>query len=105
MPWLVEETIQNGVKVTNGTLRRTLLGVDDIIQKGVKEIQPLPAQDGNRDWGKYSHGKEDRTKPHDQYVYDAIQNGVKETHEDPYSHTDRIKGIIKVGKKIDWDGI
>ena len=101
MPWLVEETIQNGVKVTNGTLRRTLLGVDDIIQKGVKEIQPLPAQDGNRDWGKYSHGKEDRTKPHDQYVYDAIQNGVKETHEDPYPHTDRIKGIIKVGKKID----
>jgi hypothetical protein len=26
---------------------------------------------------------------------------VKETHEDPYPHTDRIKGIIKVGKKID----
>jgi hypothetical protein len=34
----VEDTIQNGVKETIGTLRRTAKwGVDDIIQNGVKE--------------------------------------------------------------------
>jgi hypothetical protein len=51
--------------------------VTDVIRDGIKEVQPLPAQDGNRDWGKYYHGKEDRTKPHTKYVDDVIESGKK----------------------------
>jgi hypothetical protein len=87
------------VKETIPTLRRTLLGVDDIVQNGVKEthedtyhhkgriggvirngvkeLQPLPAQDGNMDWGNYYHDKEDRTKPFNSYLNDTITYGKK----------------------------
>jgi len=63
------------VKETIGTRRRTLLGVDDIIRNGVKKVQPLPDQDGNMDWGNYYHDKEDRTKPFNEYLKDAIRFG------------------------------
>ena len=105
-PTRIEDTIQNGVKETcesestrSISLRLAIQnGVkhcedgdwldgdkrfEDIIQNGVKEMQPLPAQDGNRDWGKYYHGKEDRTKPHTEYV----------------------KDVIKIGEKLNQDGI
>jgi predicted peroxiredoxin len=51
--------------------------IEDTINNGIKEVQPLPAQDGNRDWGVYYHRQEDRTKPHTQYVNDVIENGDK----------------------------
>jgi hypothetical protein len=95
----IEDIIQEGVKETIPTLRRTLLGVDDIVQNGVKEtcedvyhhrhrifgvikngvkeVQPLPAQDGNMDWGNYYHDKEDRTKPFNSYLNDTITYGKK----------------------------
>jgi hypothetical protein len=85
-------------------------------------VEPLPAQDGNRDWGNYYHGKEDRTKPFNEYLDEAIRfgikevywlpnehklpvdevidNGVKETHDDVYHHKGRIEGVIKCGDKI-----
>jgi predicted peroxiredoxin len=53
--------------------------VDDTIKNGIKEVQPLPAQDGNRDWGNYYYRQEDITKPHTEYVKDVIENGIKET--------------------------
>jgi hypothetical protein len=64
------------------------------IRDGVKEIQPLPAQDGNRDWGLYYHRQEDRTKPHTEYV--------KEVIEDSYNHMGRVEGVIR---NTDKDGI
>jgi predicted peroxiredoxin len=51
--------------------------IEDTINNGIKEVHPLPAQDGNRDWGKYYHGKEDRTKPFNEYLNDVIENGIK----------------------------
>ena len=72
--------IQNGVKETKSTIMSQDSKIEGTIQNGVKEIQPLPTQDGNRDWGKYYHGKEDRTKPHTEYVDGVIENGVKETN-------------------------
>jgi hypothetical protein len=48
-----------------------------VIKNGVKEVQPLPAQDGNRDWGNYYFGKQDRTKPFNDYLNDAIKYGKK----------------------------
>ena len=95
----IGDIIQEGVKETIPTLRRTLLGVDDIVQNGVKEthedvyhhrhrifgvikngvkeVQPLPAQDGNMDWGNYYNGKEDRTKTFNSYLNDTITYGKK----------------------------
>ena len=75
--------IQNGVKETKSTIMSQDSKIEDTIQNGVKEMQPLPAQDGNRDWGKYYHGKQDRTKPHTEYV----------------------KDVIKIGEKLNQDGI
>jgi hypothetical protein len=75
--------IQNGVKETKSTIMSQDSKIEDTIQNGVKEMQPLPTQDGNRDWGKYYHGKEDRTKPHTEYV----------------------KDVIKIGEKLNQDGI
>jgi hypothetical protein len=68
--------------------------IEETIQDGVKEIQPLPAQDGNRDWGLYYHRQEDRTKPHTEYV--------KEVIEDSYNHMGRVEGVIR---NTDKDGI
>jgi hypothetical protein len=68
--------------------------VKDVIENGVKEMQPLPAQDGNRDWGLYYRRKGHMTKPHTEYV--------KEVIEDPYNHRARIEGVIK---NTDKDGI
>jgi hypothetical protein len=74
--------------------------IDDVIINGVKETQPLPAQDGNMDWGNYYHGKEDRTKPFNEYLDEAIRFGVKETYDDCSDNIARVEGIIRVGKKI-----
>ena len=71
-----------------------MIQVKDVLENGVKEIQPLPAQDGNRDWGLYYHRQEDRTKPHTEYV--------KEVIEDSYNHMGRVEGVIR---NTDKDGI
>jgi len=80
----LDEIIQNGVKHTPNISLQLVKGygvanqVENTINNGIKEVQPLPAQDGNRDWGKYYHGKEDRTKPFNEYLNDVIENGIKE---------------------------
>jgi hypothetical protein len=74
----VEDTIQNGVKETYDDVYHHKGRVDGVIKNGIKEVQPLPAQDGNRDWGNYYHRQKDRTKPHTQYVDDVIENSIKE---------------------------
>jgi hypothetical protein len=51
--------------------------IDDVIENGVKEIKPLPSQTGNKDWSEYSHGREDRTKPFNDYLNDTLEMGVK----------------------------
>jgi tartrate dehydratase alpha subunit/fumarate hydratase class I-like protein len=125
----VDDIIRNGVKDTKPMDEWVNAEsiVEDTIEYGVKEIQPLPAQDGNRDWGNYYHGKEDRTKPFNEYLDEAIRfgvkevieenhhrtreviitikDGVKETYDDCSDNIARVEGIIRVGKKLDKDGI
>ena len=74
----LDEIIKNGVKETNSTnFPNGNCGyIKEILRKGIKTVQPLPAQDGNRDWGNYYHGKEDRTKPFNEYLNEAIEFGV-----------------------------
>ena len=103
-PEEVEDTIQNGVKETKGI--NGIHGMNVAIQNGVKQIEPLPAQDGNRDWGNYYHGKEDRTKPFKEYVDDVINNGVKEVywlpneHKLPVDDVNPVDDVIDNGEKI-----
>ena len=74
----MEDTLENGVKETNSTnFPNGNCGyIKEILRKGIKTVQPLPAQDGNMDWGNYYHGKEDRTKPFNEYLNEAIEFGV-----------------------------
>lgn len=84
---MVEDIIQNGVKETKACYyedpKTGLMFVKwdfeigNVIETGIKEVQPLPSQEGNKDWGIYYHGKEDRTKPHTEYVDEAIKTGIK----------------------------
>ena len=69
--------IEKGIKETHDDVYPHTARIDGVIKNGIKEVQPLPAQDGNRDWGVYYNRKEDRTKPHTQYVNDVIENGEK----------------------------
>jgi hypothetical protein len=68
--------------------------INDAIENGVKETQPLPARDGNRDWGLYYQRQGNLTKPHTEYV--------KEVIEDSYNHMGRVEGVIR---NTDKDGI
>ncbi len=121
----VEDTIQNGVKDTKPMDEWVNAEsiVEGVMEYGVKELQPLPAQDGNMDWGNYYRGKEDRTKPFNEYLDEAIRfgvkevieenhhrtrevvvtikDGVKETHQDCSNNIARVEGIIRVGEKLD----
>ena len=50
---------------------------DNVIQGGIKVI-PLPDMSGElRGYSDYYKTKEDRTKPHTEYVKDAIEGGIK----------------------------
>jgi predicted peroxiredoxin len=76
--------------------------VASVLEKGIKEVQPLPSQEGNMDWGIYYHRQEVPTKPHTQYVDDVITNGIKETKPmDEWVNTERIvDGVICGGSLI-----
>ena len=69
--------IQNGVKQTHEDTYHHKGRIGGVIKNGVKEVQPLPAQDGNMDWGNYYNGKEDRTKTFNSYLNDTITYGKK----------------------------
>jgi hypothetical protein len=52
--------------------------INNVIENGVKETQPLPDQSGELiGYGNYYHGKEDRTKPFIDYLEDTIKFGIK----------------------------
>jgi len=70
--------------------------VASVLESGIKEVQPLPSQEGNMDWGIYYHRQEVPTKPHTQYVDDVIKNGIKETKPmDEWVNTEKIvDGVI-----------
>jgi hypothetical protein len=75
--------------------------VASVLEKGIKEVQPLPAQDGNMDYSNYYYRQGVPTKPHTQYVNDVITNGIKKTKAmDEWVNTDRIvDGVINNGIK------
>jgi predicted peroxiredoxin len=69
--------------------------VASVLEKGIKEVQPLPAQDGNMDYSNYYYTQGDRTKPHTKYVDDVITNGIKKTKAmDEWVNTDRILDFV-----------
>jgi hypothetical protein len=74
---VVERVVEEGIKETHYDVYLHTARVEGVIMNGIKEVQPLPAQDGNMDYSNYYYRREDRTKPHTQYVSDAIENGDK----------------------------
>jgi hypothetical protein len=76
---IIEDIVESGIKQTKPMDDWYSSGriIDLFIDGAVKETKPLPAQDGNKDWSEYSHGREDRTKPHTEYVNDVINKGDK----------------------------
>jgi predicted transcriptional regulator len=112
----VDGVIKNGVKKTEHirhlkynpmdfsaeySENRRLPEVTSVLEKGIKEVQPLPSQEGNKDWGNYYYRQGDRTKPHTKYVDDVIRDGVKETKGiDFLDRTEFIvDGVISRGVK------
>jgi hypothetical protein len=71
--------------------------VASVLEKGIKEVQPLPSQEGNMDYSNYYYRQGDRTKPHTQYVDDVITNGIKKTEAAAFRIVD---GVISNGKII-----
>jgi len=76
---VVERVVEVGVLETKSMDEwvNTYHIVNEVMNNGIKEVQPLPAQDGNRDWGNYYYRKEDITKPHTKYVDDVLEKGEK----------------------------
>jgi predicted peroxiredoxin len=76
---VVEKVVEVGVLETKSMDEwvNTDYIVNKVMNNSIKEVQPLPAQDGNRDWGKYYYRKEDITKPHTKYVDDVLEKGEK----------------------------
>ena len=76
--------------------------VASVLEQGIKEVQPLPAQDGNMDYSNYYYRQGESGKPHTKYVDDVITNGIKETKPmDEWVNTDRIvDGGISGGSLI-----
>ena len=87
--------------------------IDDVIQDGVKETQPLPEQSGElRGYGDYYDLKEDRTKAFIDYLEETIKFGVKEVYWLPKEHkqidsnVNPIDDVINNGvKKVSKGGI
>jgi predicted peroxiredoxin len=75
----INGVIKNGVKKTKfmDEWVNTNYIVNKVMNNGIKEVQPLPAQDGNRDWGIYYYRKGEPTKPHTKYVDDVLEKGEK----------------------------
>ena len=94
---LVNTTINKGVKETktpgkDGDILSTIEWmeenkstsytemINDVIENGIKEVQPLPEQSGELiGYGNYYKFKEDRTKPFIDYLEETIKFGVKES--------------------------
>jgi hypothetical protein len=52
--------------------------INNVIENGIKEVQPLPDQSGELiGYGNYYHGKEDRTKAFIDYLEETIKFGIK----------------------------
>jgi predicted peroxiredoxin len=119
---IIDNIIENGIKETNAAFQmvynpedfspelreeKRITEVTNVINNGVKEIQPLPAQDGNRDWGNYYHRQKDRTKPHTEYVNDAMSSGIKKTiwrkveNFPEYENRIIVNGVL-INNSKDW---
>jgi len=71
--------------------------VASVLEKGIKEVQPLPSQDGNMDYSNYYYRQGVPSKPHTKYVDDVITNGIKKTEAAAFRIVD---GVISNGKII-----
>jgi hypothetical protein len=100
--YAVKDVVDFGVKKTLPDNLFDTSVVEYNIENGINEVIPLPAQDGNRDWGNYYHRQKDRTKPHTQYVDDVIENSIGhiDLGEDSYSEDENGNPIHIINKAL-----
>ena len=98
---MVEKVVEVGVLETKSMDEwvNTDYIVNKVMDNGIKEVQPLPAQDGNRDWGNYYYRKGEPTKPHTKYVDEVITECIKETWGYEKQPQKRIDDVIMNGQK------
>ncbi len=82
-----EDTIKNGVKTAYAYPDTSKVGVEDAIDNGVKETNPV-----------------DVMKFFDNKMEEVLQNGIKNTQNNPYPNESWIEGVIKKGVKHTEDG-
>jgi hypothetical protein len=78
----VENTIQNGVRSTGGSINHSIASVENTIQNGVRSTKNLC-------YGNLSD------------VEDTIKNGVKKTYKHPYRNNIMVEDILQNGVKQD----
>jgi len=100
----VEDTIENGVK---HTFEDQLAGhhlVKDAIQNGVKHTTPdastivYAVEDTVQNGVK--HTEDGDWLDCDERFNNIIQEGVKETHDDCSNNISRVEGIVRIGEKL-----
>ena len=101
----VENTIQNGVKETNPVDVTKFFDnkMEDTIQNGVKHTEKSLQIDGScviEDTVQNGVRHTEIGWHQCNNVDDAIEYGVKETHDDTHNHKDRIEGVIENGVKV-----
>ena len=99
----VEDTIENGVRDISPMTQYADWQVEEIIQNGVKETlstagKPLRVEDTIQNGVKETISTLRRTAKWG--VDDIIQNGVKETHDDCSNNIARVEGIVRIGEKL-----
>ena len=104
----MEETLENGIRLTEYQIGDTFDGIDDIIENGVKETNSWNEsiigdlnQNGCID-NVINNGVKSsipRQYVGENIIDKVIDKGVIETHDDVYHHKGRIDGVIKNGVK------
>ena len=98
-----DDIIQNGVKHTVASDCLPSVFVEDTIENGVKETiyrqmgVVFAVEDTIQNGVK--HTEKSLQIDGSCVVEDVIQNGIKETHDDVYHHKGRVGGVIKNGIK------
>ena len=77
----VEDIIQNGIKQTHEDVYDNKGRVDGVIRNGIKETIELPDKSGELNgYGEYYARQKNMTYPHTDIVNDVITDGIKETN-------------------------
>jgi hypothetical protein len=98
----MEDTLENGVRLTEYQIGDTFDGIDDIIENGVKHTFNTEYMPKSMVVDIIENGVKSsipRQYVGEDIIDKVIDKGVIETHDDIYHHRGRVDGVIKNGIK------